>query len=341
MNREIKNILVVNVNWLGDTVFATPVFKALKEYYPGCRVSCLCVPRVYEILQMSPFIDEIIIYDEKGRDWGIFRKWKIIQEIRRRKFDVAFLLRASISRALMLYAAGIPLRVGYKTKTPRFLLSHPVSPLETDVHRSEEYAYVVKSFQVPVGDQACELKVPQENLEKMKASLASLGLDKTRGFIVVNAGGNWDLKRWPAENFAALVKRLMRDFKESVLMVGAAKDLDLVEVITRLSGEKPFVLTGKTDLKDLAAIFSLAKLFICADTGPLHLASAVGCPSIALFGPTRPEATGPRGKGKGIVLQKDVGCNRAPCFHLACQKNVCMQSITVDDVLQTYQNFTH
>ena len=331
----MNNILVVNVNWVGDVIFSTPVFKALKRTYPKARVSALAVPRVKEILESCPFVDEIIIYDEKGAHKSPFAKLKLIEELKTRKFDVAFLLHRSLTRALLVYWAGIPQRVGYDTKGRGFFLTHKVKPIGNidQIHRCDYYLNVIESFGVKVDDRTCELRVNDEARQTIEETLKKNGIASQDFLIVVNAGGNWDLKRWPKVNFARLIDCLEGENNIKVVIPGAKKDKELIQEITQLTSHKPVILTGQTSLKELAALLKRANLVIAADTGPLHLANCVGTSVIGLFGPTRPEVTGPRGKGRFIILQNDVGCNPVPCYRLDCPSNVCMQSISVEDVI--------
>src|SRR3989338_7640318 len=133
----MKNILVVNVNWLGDVIFSTPIFRALKEHYPDAHISCLAVPRVREILECVPEVDEIICYDERGAHRSLLAKWKLSRQLKQNNFDAAFLLRPSRSRAMMLWAAQIPQRIGYGKKGDRAFLTHVIPPLSEEAHRSD------------------------------------------------------------------------------------------------------------------------------------------------------------------------------------------------------------
>src|SRR5262245_11739670 len=112
----MKKVLVVNVNWLGDVIFSAPVFQALKAAYPQSQVSCLAVPRVRAILESIPGIDEIIVYDEEGAHRNPLAKLRLIRELSAKHFDAAFLLHRSLTRALLVFLAGIPQRIGYATK---------------------------------------------------------------------------------------------------------------------------------------------------------------------------------------------------------------------------------
>jgi heptosyltransferase I len=160
------------------------------------------------------------------------------------------------------------------------------------------------------------------------------GVSSNDEYIVLNTGGNWDLKQWPKEKFAELARRISLEKNIKVVLPGSADDIDRVKEIEEMSGAPVINIAGETCLPRLAVVFAHAKTVVSADSGPSHLAVSVGARLIALFGPTRPEITGPRGQGEALVLQKDVGCNKAPCYYLECQDNRCMKVIEVEDVLK-------
>ena len=334
MNEQWRNILVVNVNWVGDVIFSTPVFRALKKHFSGVRVTCLAVPRVREILQCCPHVDDIIEYDERGRHFSPLGKWNLVGELRRRRFDAALLLHGSWTRALLVYGAGIPVRAGYATKKRSRLLTHSLGIPSDDMHRSDVYLKVIESLGISVHDRHVELSVDPTAMQETEALLARHGISPADRLLVVNTGGNWDLKRWPAESFSSLIERLMQNKDWKVVVTGARNDADRAEAIAARLPERPVDLTGTTNLKQLLALMRRASVVISNDSGPLHLAASIGTPVVGLFGPTLPEITGPRGKTAAVCLGHDVGCNRAPCYYLDCPDNVCMKTITVDEVAQ-------
>ena len=328
----MERILVVNVNWVGDVIFSSPIFKALKEAYPSARISCLAVPRVKEVLECIPHIDEIIVYDEDRRHRSPLAKLKLIFQLRRKHFDVAFLLHRSLTRALLVYLAGIPQRVGYDEKGRGKFLTHKVNFLDEPAHRSDRYLNVIESYGVQVNDRRCLLSVPQKSKKDIEAILESYNINENDYLVVVNPGGNWDLKRWPAENFSRLMCGFLGKSDIKIVISGAHKDILLAKELNSLALHEAINLTGQTDLKQLVALMSRANVVVSADSGPLHLANGVGSDVIGIFGPTRPEITGPRGSGKAFVLQHNIGCNSEPCYYLQCPDNICMKSITVNDV---------
>jgi heptosyltransferase-2 len=328
-----EKILVMNVNWLGDVILSAPVFENLRRHFPGAKIVCMAVPRVKNVVECIPDIDEIIIYDEDGKHSSIFGKFSLIRELRKHQFTHAFILHKSLTRALLAKWAGIKTRVGYQTKKRESLLTHSYPLPKTLAHRLDEYAGLLELFGIPLANKQVSLRVSEEELSKADNKLIELNISPRDFFVIIHPAANWNLKRWPKENFTLLIKRLRLELGAKVIVTGAKEEQALVEEIIRDLDVKPIVLVGTTTIKELAALMQKAKLVISADSGPMHLASAVGTSVVSLFGPTRPEITGPRGKGPSICLQHEIGCNKHPCYHLSCPDNSCMQSISVEEVL--------
>lgn len=333
----MKSILVVNVNWVGDVILSSPIFTALKETYPQARVSCLAVPRVKEILESIPGVDEVILYDEQGVHKTPAAKLRLIFELARRHFDIAFLLHRSWTRAFLVFLAGIPRRVGYDTKGRGWLLTHKVSPLDSGAHRLDHYLHVLESFGVKVKNRQSSLVVFDQARDEIQAVLEKHGVAEEDFLVVINPVGNWNLKRWPARNFTLLIDRLTAQEKVKVVLCAAPADTAEVQEIEASVQRRVINLAGQTTFKQLVALLQRAHLVISADSGPLHIAHSVGTDVIGLWGPTRPEVTGPRGRGRAWILQHDVGCNRRPCYYLQCPDNVCMQAVTVEEVFDAVE----
>jgi heptosyltransferase-2 len=329
-----KNILVVSVNWLGDVVFSTPVYRALKDNYPGVHITALAVPRVRDVLALCPDVDDVIVYDEDGEDRPLLAKWRVALQVQARHFDMAFILRPSVSRAWLAWSAGIPLRVGFKTKNKFGLINVPMDDQGLDVlHRADVYLALLERGGLTVRDRACRLALPDASLAAADSLLAAHGIVPGESFIVLNTGGNWGLKQWPWEHFSALARAVVKEKKMKVVFSGALADSERVARVAASSGVPVVQLAGATTMAGLAAVFARSAGVVSSDSGPLHLAAALGVRTIALFGATRPEITGPRGTAAGSVLFRDVGCNKAPCYYLECSDNRCMKAVEVRDVI--------
>ena len=324
----MKKVLVVSPNWLGDVIFASPVFKVLKESYPNAQISCLAVSRVRGVLECVPSLHQVLEFDET-----FLGRIRMLVKLRKEKFDVAFLLRPSKSRSLLLKWAGVPVRVGYGQKNKKQFLTREVEKKTERLHRSDEYLGVLEGFGLKVKSRECCLKADAIARNEVWDVLVSKELGRNKKFVVVNPGGNWDLKRWPPSKWACLNEGLIRS-RKTVIVSGAEKDKDLAQsIVSQVQGIPPIVLTGELSLKQLIAFFEMAELVVSADSGPLHIASAVGTKVVGIFGPTRPEITGPRGRGESSVFQVEVGCNAEPCYFLECPDNICMKAVSVEEIL--------
>ncbi len=328
-----QRILIFNVNWRGDVLFSTPAIKAIRKRYPDAYLTCIVPPRCRELLEQNPSLNEIIPFDEKGAQKGILAKLRFIHLLRRERFDQAFIFHRSFTRALLVWLAGIPKRIGYSTKRRGVFLTTKVPlPLLESLHKVEYFLGIVRAEGIGVDSNYYEFHVGEEARSFASQFLASHGVKDNDFLVIFNPGGNWDPKRWPVERYAELGDRLVESHNAKVLITGAAKDGVLADNIIGKMSKKPITSCGKTNLLELGALLERADLVISGDSGPMHMAVAIGTRVIALFGPTSLRITGPYGRGDYKVIWKDVGCE-VPCYDRTCKENRCMKAITVDDVL--------
>ena len=325
MKLIMKRILIVNVNWLGDTIFVTPFIRAIREAFPDSYIAILMHSRCREILEGDPRINEIILYGGK-----IF---SLVSQLRSKKFDTAFILRRSLTRTLLLCLSRIPERIGYDSKKSGFLLTKRVPEPSKNIHRVEHFLGLARAAGIEPKTRDYEFFISEKDRRDAQRVLMEAGITDGMEFVVINPGGNWDLKRWPPENFARLGDEISKKFNKKIVLSGAEKDSGLCKNISHLMKSKPVLLCGKIGLKTLGAVFEKAKWVISNDSGPMHIAAGVKTPVVALFGPTSFHITGPYGSGKSKVLQKEIDCE-IPCYKLSCKDNRCMKAISVEDVLE-------
>lgn len=331
-----KKILIVNVNWIGDVIFSTPFIKAIRDAYPDGYIACLLHPRCSEILEGNPRIDEIIIYDEGRQHKGIIGKLSLVLRLRRIRFDTAFVLHRSFTKALLTALAGIKERIGYPTKKRGLLLTRAIELPDEEVHKVEYFLGLARDYGIEPGEISYEFFVYDTNRETIRKFLKARGVKEEDRLIVLCPGGNWDPKRWPKESFAKLADMLIERLNAKVVLSGAKKDSGLVEEIRGMMKNIPIISCGMTTIKELGALLERADLVIANDSGPMHLAVAMKSNVIALFGPTSPGLTGPYGKGSYRVIWKTKvleGCE-APCYDVTCADNRCMKLIAVEEVFK-------
>lgn len=327
-------ILIIEVNWLGDVLFSTAAIRSLRRRFPESFISCLIVPRVREVLEDNPNINEIIINDEDGLHKGLGGSLRLAKQLREKEFDLAVLFHRSFSRTVLACLSGIPRRIGYDTWKRHFLLTQALAlPKKDSLHRVDHYLGIVQALGCDVNERGYDFFIARQDEEFAEDFFKKEGLKENDFVVCLNPGGNWYPKRWPKENFALLADSLIGERGMKVIFSGAPGDIGLVDEIRAKMKERPVIAAGKTTLKQSAAIFKKANLTVSADSGPLHIAAAAGANVIALFGPTDAAITGPLGKGKVAIIQKQIDC-RIPCYDLNCNDNRCMRAITVSDVIE-------
>jgi len=329
----MKRILIVNVNWIGDVLFSTPFIRSVREAYPDAYIACLLHPRCKEMLELNPRLNEIIIYDEEGEHRGLGGKLKLITALRKKKFDTAFLLHRSFTKALIVFLSGIKERIGYPTKRRGMLLTKTVEASDEEVHKVEHFLNIARASGLNPKSKSYEFFIDDSHKKFAADLLRDAGIKEQDAVVVLCPGGNWDPKRWPKENFAKLADMLSEKFGAKIVISGAAKDVKLAEEIGKMMKTRPVVTAGRTTLKQLGALFTRSDLVIANDTGPMHLAVAMNAKTIALFGPTSEALTGPYGGGCYRVVSKNETCD-LPCYDFTCKDNRCMQEIRPEDVIK-------
>ena len=330
-------ILVFGVNWLGDTLFSTPVFRCLKKHFTNSTVDCITHPRCKELLLYNPFIRKIIEFDERSIHKSFLKRIKFIKEIKDEQYDMVILLHRSFTRAFLCYLAGIKERIGYATTKRKLLLTHKITPPSYSIHRQDYYLKILEEIGVKIEMRKSELFISDKERLYVQKLFEMLKI-KDGKLVAVNVGSNWELKRWPY--FAELVNLLVE--KEiTVFITGAHKELSFFNRIKDKIRykEKVLNLIGKTSLLQLAALYEKMDCVISSDSGPLHIAGAMNTNIIGIYGPTHPKITGPRTASNCFIFFEDVGC-KVPCYIKRCPRHLlCLKTIKPYQVFQKVLEF--
>jgi lipopolysaccharide heptosyltransferase II len=336
LNEKLKaqRILIFNVNWLGDVLFSSATIRNIRRNYPDSYIASIIPSRCYPVLKDNPYLDEVIIFDEKDRHKGMLEKIKFVKLLKEKKFDTVFLLHRSFSRALICRLAGIKQRIGHYTKKRAFLLTKNIIPPPVDsLHRIDYYLDVIEKAGLRIEDRYLDFLFTPEDEARVDDFFKKNSINTQDFAVVINLGGNWMPKRWPPDYWAGLADKLIAEFSAKVIITGSIADFPLANRIKGAMKESPFIACGVFNLKQLGALASKVALFISSDTGPLHIANAVRAKKIiAIFGPTAQNVTGPYPATNTVVLQKDVGC-AIPCYKVNCPDNRCMQAVMPDEII--------
>ena len=338
---EFKRILVIKLIAIGDLVVTLPTLRAIKKRFPENHLAILVTPRVKEVVEGCPCLDEIIYYDILGEDRGIKGLFKIIRQIRERKFDLIIELEQYYRiTTLISYFAGIKNRVGFDLpgQGRRGLYTHRV-PYLIDKHEVEAFLEAANRVGADTSDkELVEIWVSDADKEYVTGLLTKAGITGKDFLVGIHPStGARDIKcrQWALRKFAELADWLTKKYKAKVVFTGSNSEEALVREIVDLMSTKPIVAAGRTTLKQLAEIARRCQLFIALDTGPLHIAAAMKTKVIGLYGPNTPLKWGPYGKGH-IAVYKALDCS--PCIKQYrgqfsnCTNPICMEDITVEDV---------
>lgn len=326
-------ILIFAPNWIGDVIFITPTFKALKENYKNLILGCIAPKRCHQILENNPFIDEIIEFDERTAHRSLLKKISFIQFLHSKKYDTVILLHRSLTRTLICYFAGIKSRIGTASKKRSFILTNKIPDIDKDsIHKQDYYLRIVEGIGIKINNKDCTIYPSKETNE----SIDNMLQEKTSPndtLIGISPFTNWTPKNWPKNKFVQLIGSLSRDIKNIKFLITAKDKADIFISKLKKSNPKSIIdMIGKTSLKDLIYLYQKLDLVITNDSGPLHLASALGTKYIGIFGPTNPKLTSPRSKTQGKIIFSNKECS-TPCYEKNCKKNfICMENISVEEI---------
>ncbi|MBI4843335.1 MAG: lipopolysaccharide heptosyltransferase I [Nitrospirae bacterium] len=331
-------ILIIKPSSLGDIIHALPFLKAVKDAYPESQVDWVVSKNLAGILEGNPLINELIIFDKDS--WKSLRNLPAtIREIKsfrknlgKRYYEIIADLQGLLRSGLITHFTPGAMKIGFAgaREGSRFFYGKKVR-INGAVHAVDKNLLIAKAIGAEAKKAEFPLYVDDAAKEKIAQKLG--GIDE---YILIAPSARWQSKRWPAEYFASLIAKI----NMPVVVTGTASDKDIIQGIKDESPGKIIDLCGKTGLKELMASISGAKAVVSNDSGPMHIASALKRPVIAIFGPTDYEKTGPYGwqKNKDLhIIRAAVPCS--PCFKKKCKDMGCMRKITVETVYAALKKY--
>lgn len=328
-----KNIIVRMPNWVGDLVMATPILVDIKKAFPNANLSVLALENLCDLLKDDKNIDKL--YFLKKQKSCFFKKnenKKLIEELKKKSFDFGLLLTNSFSSAYLFHKAKIKNLVGYKKDFRSFLLKYSISFNKENVHQIIKYKNLLKPLGIGISQTKPKLYYELNDLNNAKELLMKRGFKEGQTLIGINPFARFgSAKCYPLEKFKEIIKNLSNDKNKFIVLLGDKYSKELLQNFIEELPNNVVNLAGDTSLKELMCIIKLCDLFITNDSGPMHIASALKTPLIALFGSTSACLTGPYNE-KDIILYKKVDCS--PCFKRKCPKDFkCMTQITTTEVI--------
>ncbi len=315
MLKNIRKILVITLTNIGDAILTTPVIGILKREFPDARLNVMVGPRARGLLEGAPGID-LIVYDKLV---SAKEKSKLIFRLRKQRYDLVIDLRNSI----------FPLLIGTRYRTS--LLSKPPPDI---VHMKERHLYKLTSLGISVEQAPFFIWIGEGDVSRANELIDRAQIGTGDRLVAISPGARSDVKRWFANGFAEVADRLVEKEKVKIVMIGDREDKPLIRKIIQMMRHNPIDLSGRTNLREMAAVLKRCILHITNDSAPMHMSVALDVPTLAIFGPTNWHKYGPAGS-RDVIIHPAAGCS--PCEQAQCRYNnhECMKSISPDQVYGT------
>lgn len=339
---DLSRILIIKPSSLGDVAQALPVAWALRALRPRSRIDWLVIPSCAGILDGLKAIDNVVPFDRKrfGRMWRSGRALAsfvgFVRRLRAARYTTVIDLQGLLRSGIISRLSGAETRIGLgdnREGAGRFYTR--IVPVPGEMSSVDRYMLTAEALGAPAAaPRRFDLPIGDDDRHAAARLLADHGRPPFQPYVALVPGARWPTKRWPADRWAALIRRIRVDLDLVPVVVGGLDERAIIERIIQLDCGPLVDLVGRTDLKTLCAVLQEAQATVTNDTGPMHLASAAGCPVVAIFGPTSVRRTGPYGAGH-VLFEGRAEC--APCFQRQCrwagseQEMQCLLKIGVDE----------
>ena len=320
----MKKIVIRFPNWIGDFIMALPVLEDIKKNSPFSVISVLLKEHLKDLLKNNPHVDEITFLKKSKKE--------TIKTLKDKNFDCGLLLTNSFSSAYLFYKANIKNKIGYRKDFRSIFLNKSLKFDNQKIHQIQKYKKLLKFLNIDTSNTKPKLYIDEPDKKTAKKILLDNGYNKEKKIIAINPFAAYGIaKCWPIDRYKKLASKILDDDSCVVVFIGDQLAREPINEICDDLLPRAINLAGKTTLNELVSVINEADLFITNDSGPMHIASALKKPLIAIFGSTSEILTGPY--HNEIIINKNVNCS--PCFKRVCPIDFrCMKSISVDDVFK-------
>lgn len=334
------SILIVKLSAIGDVVHTLPLLEVLRKNFPEARIDWLVEKGASGIIDGHKGIDQVIVSHRKSWQRDLFKVRKsgalireisrFIKEVRHREYDLVIDLQGLFKSGILTFLSIGKRKIGFiggREGAQLFLTERPF-PVDYNQHAIERYLKIADYLRCDRVLWRGDIPISQSDRDYIDKFIKDNDIQIHR-MIAMNPMAKWKTKLWEPEKFTILADRIRNELAYEIIFTGSKQDRAIIDKITDQMKGEAINLAGRTSLKELAYLYSKCQYVISTDTGPMHLAAAMSCPVIAIFGPTAPWRTGPYGKGHKVI-RDNIECS--PCFKKRCTHVTCMKNITVDRV---------
>ena len=338
------NILIVKLSAIGDVIHTLPALNAIRNYYPNANITWLVEEDAAPLLQGHEALDRVIV--SKRKRWlkalrslsflnTIKEVYGFIKALRDTRYDMVLDFQALLKSGILIAITRGRRKIGFGKGLDHMehsyvFLNERIPAVDMEIHSLSRGIMLLNAVGIPANEVEYKLPMSDHDRKKIDELMKQHGINGEKSLIAINPVAKWETKLWPNKKFAELADMLVDQYNLKIVFTGGIKDYSIIQTITSSMKGRAINFAGKTTLTELAALYEKAALVISTDTGPMHLAAAVGTPVVALFGPTAPWRTGPYGTGHQIITA-ELECS--PCFKRRCETTDCMYQISVKQVM--------
>lgn len=337
---NLQRILIVKMSSIGDVVHGLPLLRALRQHSPSAFIGWVVDRRCKGILENNHSIDRLFVFERER--WGKpsrfvqtpFEFWGMVRSIRIHRFQLALDLQGLFRSGLITYLSGAPIRMGFANAREMSSIFYNLKvevPEERKLHAVDRYMIMGRKLGIESPAISCTIETSRQDMERVESFLAGEGVQPYHRIVLINPWARWESKRWPLEKFALLADMVNCEADTRVVVTGARSDLPGFMRMASMVRTRVASMVGMLSLSELTYLMKRANILITNDSGPMHIAAAVGTTVVAVFGPTDPRLCGPYGDGN-VVVKKELPCSN--CYEVVCPRgHQCMNSIRVDEVM--------
>jgi heptosyltransferase-2 len=347
---EKKKILVLRYRFIGDTILTVPFLRNLRLAEPDAYIAWVVAPGSSDVVSGIPYVDEMIYWDpvtihadSRGTHRTLADKWRFIRELRKKRFDKVYVLKRSLSSAVIALLTGARERIGFNTEGRGALLTKRVT-YRHDQHEVQNFLDVLRADNIPIRDDYLEAWLTEDEKAFADKFLKHVGITESKKVVALHPFTANPPRAWHMDNFVELANLLQAHYAARVVIFGGKRDAAHIEYLKEKISPEPVMVVGTTTLRESMAILGRCSLLVCNDSGIMHLAAAMQIPLVAMFGPQSPAKFGPWGE-KCQVIYKSFPCS--PCkqkFFQECEPSyrmspACVEAIQVAEVMEEIEKF--
>jgi len=346
-NDDPEKILITRLSAIGDVIHALPAVYAVRQKHPDAQIDWLVEDKAYPLVSLNPYIDNVIILPRKEwkklhREEGFFKAIKsfaaFFKKMRKKEYDIFLDLHGLFKSAFAGFLIKADVRIGPADgrELSTFLYQAKIEIPNKKMHQVERALHLASSVGVETEEINYGLVIPDDLKNNIDIVFNTYRIPAKKKLVVINPFTTWESKNWYLSRYFELAEKLIEE-GYYIIFTGSKSDREKIEKFEAINNDNYVNLAGKTSLKELAAVYKRADLYIGGDTGPTHLAAALGLKVISLMGPTDSDTHGPYGKGNTVIQDNSLEC--IGCWKRSCSRDMqCMRLITVDQVLRIAKN---